>query len=187
MSRANNLFDDSYFEGRHGDDLKRHKSFALEATWMRKIGVDFSERVLDFGCSTGEFLHAINWHGERFGIEINERAAIEASSKGIKLVGSPDEVGEVQTVICRGVLQHLESPFEFLEDMYRILESGGRLIFLATPNSESLAFRTFLDLPALDRPRNYWIPGRSELELYCARVGFSLESSAFPYLRSGYA
>lgn len=187
MPTPDSLFDDSYFVGRHGDDPKRNKSFAVEQNWMKSLGVDFTGRVLDFGCSTGEFLEAIDWRGERFGIEVNQSAASEARAKGITVVDSANDIDKVDTVVCRGVIQHLENPFGFLEDMHRVLAVGGRLIFLATPNSESPAYRLFLDLPALDRPRNYWIPGRRELELYCKRAGFTFESAAFPYFRSGYA
>jgi SAM-dependent methyltransferase len=147
-----------------------------------------SGSVLDVGCSTGEFLQHVEWSGKKYGIEVNAAASEMAEKSGISMLGTIDELQvKVDTIIFRGVIQHVPDPFEYLHSSYEALAPGGRLIFLATPNSESLVYRLFGNLPALDRQNNYWIPGRRELELYCAREGFLLADSRFPYRNSGYS
>ena len=53
------LYPESYYNTRFGNDPKRMKAYALEKSLIKKILGDnwFQvENVLDIGCSTGEFL-----------------------------------------------------------------------------------------------------------------------------------
>ena len=45
--------------------------------------VDFNSNVFDVGCSTGEFLTAINWKGQKYGSEISDFAINTAKKTGI--------------------------------------------------------------------------------------------------------
>ena len=181
------MFDDDYFENRNRTDKRRIKSFASERAFLQKF-LDLSSPVLDFGCSTGEFLAEINWPGERWGIEVNLSAATKAKENGLKIIDEQDcSQGQFDVVILRGVIQHLKDPFNFLSKAHSWLTPGGHLVFLATPNAESIVYRMFGELPALDQPRNYWVPGQRELISYCEREGFAYVASRRPYLSSGYA
>lgn len=180
-------FEDEYFANRMLNDLKRLKSFSLEAKFVKKIVSD-DGKILDIGCSTGEFLQFIDWKGKKFGIEINSYAAKEAEKNSIKIIENFENSSEVfDVIILRGTIQHLPSPFETISTAFEKLRPGGVLFFLATPNSESIYFRLFCDLPAFDFPRNYWLPGFKQLKLVCEREGFIFTEAQFPYFKSGYA
>ena len=181
------LFTDDYFRDRDLTDAKRISSFHSEEVFIRKH-IRMKGKILDFGCSTGEFLETIKWEGTRYGTELNIEAAAKASERGINMISNLAVSEEnFSAIVLRGVIQHVENPFELLEIAYNKLEPGGSLIFLATPNADSLVYRLFGKLPALDPPRNFWIPRYSELLTYCDRAGFDLIASRFPYRSSPYS
>jgi SAM-dependent methyltransferase len=180
-------FEDEYFSNRNLNDLKRIKSFVLEARFMHKYASN-AGTVCDIGCSTGEFLKFIKWQGKKFGIEINSFAAKEAEKASIQIIEELQNSFEVfDVIILRGTIQHLPSPFETISTAFDKLRPGGVLFLIATPNADSIYFRIFGDLPAFDFPRNYWLPGFKQLKLVCEREGFILSGAQFPYLKSGYA
>ena len=180
-------FEDEYFSNRNLNDLKRMKSFALEAEFMNRYSND-TGKICDIGCSTGEFLKFINWQGSKYGIEINAFAAQEAEKNSIKLINKMEDSDELfDVIVLRGTIQHLPAPFETIKIAFDKLQPGGILFFIATPNADSIYFRIFGDLPAFDFPRNYWLPGFSQLKRVCEREGFILKGAQFPYLKSGYS
>lgn len=181
------MFDDGYFVDRDLSDGRRIASFLSEEIFMRDH-FELRGTVLDVGCSTGEFLQTIKWEGRKFGTEINAVAAAKASTRGIRIVSDIESMREkLSLIVVRGVIQHLKDPFSFLETAFDKLEIGGHLVFLATPNAESLVYRIFGTLPALDLERNFWVPRHLELVKYCQRVGFRHVATRFPYRDSPYA
>lgn len=181
------LFPDEYFNDRTQSDSKRLKSFESEKKFLSSCGV-FQDDVLDFGCSTGEFLTTTNWPGKWYGIEINALASEIAESNGVQIVESISEAPKsVKTVVFRGVIQHLKSPFELIEEVYDFLPEGGFLCFLATPNSNSIVYKLSCDLPALDKARVFWTTSDTQLEEVCKNAGFTKYAVRYPYRESGYA
>jgi len=179
-------FPNSYFLFRHLNDSQRLKSFENELSFMlRFTGKNGS--ICDLGCSTGEFLDFIQWDGKKYGTEINKAAIREAKSKSISIISNfGDHKGKFDVIVMRGTIQHFSSPFEEISFAYNKLKVGGFLFFLATPNIDSLYYRFFGSLPALDYSRNYWLPGFKHLKLVCEREGFELKGIEFPYTKSGY-
>lgn len=180
-------FGDEYFSNRNLNDLRRMRSFALEAKFMSQYAQN-TGTVCDVGCSTGEFLKFINWQGKKFGIEINSFAADEAKKASIHIIEDLQDTLDIfDVVILRGTIQHLPSPFETIKMAFDKLRPGGVLFLIATPNTDSIYFRIFGDLPAFDFPRNYWLPGFKQLKIVCEREGFIFSGVQYPYLNSGYA
>src|SRR4051812_42804007 len=76
------LYGENYFADRCGTDPRRQRQFELEGEFLRKHIA--GGRVLDVGCSTGEFLSAVAWQGERYGMEISEHARAHAERSGMR-------------------------------------------------------------------------------------------------------
>ncbi len=100
-------------------------------------------RLLDVGCATGIFLKAARERGwETWGVEINPVMAEYGRKKyGINIycgelhqANFPQRFFDVVT--CWHVLEHLPHPRETLEEINRVLKSGG-LLAIETPNLES--------------------------------------------------
>jgi SAM-dependent methyltransferase len=119
---------------------------------------------------------------------INKAAIKVAKSRSISIITNLRfHRGKFDVVVMRGTIQHLTSPFEEISGAYNSLKRGGILFFLATPNIDSAYYRFFGTLPALDFPRNYWLPGFKQLKIVCEREGFKLLAIEYPYFKSGYA
>jgi SAM-dependent methyltransferase len=180
-------YNDSYFRKRYLNDSKRLKSFAQEKKFVETY-TNLMTNVCDIGCGTGEFLDYIDWKGNKYGTEVSGLAIREASKRFITIVENVSNIRDnLDNVIMRGSLQHLPSPFEQIASVYQSLKPNGMFFILATPNVDSLYYRIFEDLPALDFPKNYWLPGYRQVKLVCEREGFELVGKNFPYLDSGYA
>ncbi len=181
-----NLYSDSYFKKRLLNDSTRIRSFQKEKYFIKKF-TSLNKRVCDVGCSTGEFLASIEWKGPKYGIEINKKAILHAKKNGIKFDRNILNTSNFfDVIIFRGTIQHLENPFNYLASAQSSLKKGGYVFFLATPNINSLHYKFFNDLPALDAKRNFYLPSKSSIINLMKIYNFKLIDSEYPYLDSGY-
>lgn len=187
MKDFSNLYDGSYFTNRLNNDLKRVKSFEHEKTFLKKY-MSLDGRVCDVGCSTGEFLNTIGWNGYRYGMEISKQAKELAIQKGIAF--DKDILTEkdyFDTVIFRGTIQHLPDPFLYIQKAYMSLKKGGHIVFLATPNANSIVYKLWNTLPALNPRYNFYIPSDVTLKDVLESYDFCVLETDKPYLTSPYA
>lgn len=187
MNKFNHLYDRSYFESRNMNDKKRLKSFEQEKIFIEKT-VSLNGVVCDVGCSTGEFLVTIEWRGAKFGMEINEEAIELARKNGINFEENIlTKSNFFDAVIFRGTIQHLPDPFGYISKAYDSLKVGGHIIFLATPNANSVVYKLFGTLPALNPKLNFYIPSDISLIQILKNYGFELMDFDKPYINSPYA
>jgi SAM-dependent methyltransferase len=180
------LYDDSYFEERNCQDKKRLKSFKQEKIFIKKYITQ--GKICDIGCSTGEFLSYINWDGDKYGMEVNENAIKIAKENGISFEKNIlNEENYFDVIIFRGTIQHVPNPFYYIEKAYESLREGGLIVFLATPNMNSLYYKCFNTLPMLDDPRNFYIPSDKTLSNSLVNFGFDILEIDKPYLNSPYS
>jgi len=185
--KLNEMYDDEYFKERYFNDPKRMISFMNEKKFIAEYH-DFTGTICDVGCSTGEFLKAIEWKGPKYGMEINENAIKAAQYNGIsfeKNIITEKEFFDI--VVFRGTIQHLINPFEYIELAYKSLKPGGLIFILATPNINSIFYKFFNTLPALDPNKNFFLP--SDIQLIQILSIFSFETLEIqkPYLNSPYS
>ncbi len=99
-------------------------------------------KLLDIGCSTGFFMLIAKRLGfEVYGIEASEQAVNIAKdkfklsvAKAHSLDEIPDSFPESYDIITAfEVLEHLEEPFKFLQDIYSLLNEKGILILSIPP------------------------------------------------------
>jgi SAM-dependent methyltransferase len=179
------LYDPGYFEARDGTDPRRQQQFRSETALIRSH-VD-GGAILDVGCSTGEFLEALDWDGERFGMEISDLARAAATARGVRFdLDLFTEGAAFDAVVFRGTIQHLDEPFRFVKQSFRALRPGGFVFFLATPNANSPVYRRTRTLPFLDPPRNFYVPDDINFPNALRNYGFEVVEVRYPYLRSPY-
>ena len=105
------------------------------------------ERLLDVGCDTGAFLKA---SAEMFGVlpvgvDVSEAAVDEAKRKGIEayrasLETAPAHLSNLAAITAIDVIEHVASPWAFLEAVYERLRPSG-VVYLETPNVASSVYR----------------------------------------------
>ncbi len=179
-------FKNSYFKFRNLNDKKRLKSYELEKKFLNRY-INFKGKICDVGCSTGEFLNYLQWQGETYGMEINKYAIKKAKKSGFKFNKNIlNKSNFFDVIIFRGTIQHIEQPFYYLRHAYKALKKGGYLFILQTPNIDSVHYRLFKDLPALDKDANFYLPGYKNIVQICKIFKFNHCGTNFPYLNSGY-
>ena len=189
---ASTNFPKSYFENRLGNDPLRHKSFIAEREYLKtktKLFDLHQPRILDIGCSTGEFYDLVfNDHNvDYYGIEPSTYASNIAKSKGITMVSSAEELTDLDCVIYRGTIQYIDSPFRSIAESAAALKPGGNIVFLATPNARSVYYFLFKTLPFLEPNFMYFIPSDQNLMLVLENAGMSINHIEYPYLNTPYA
>ena len=151
-------FNKKYFDNRFLNDDKRVKSFESESQFIKNH--ISSGRFLDIGCSTGEMIEAFEWDGPCYGMETSKYAKTKARKNGVKFTKDIfNSRNYFDLITYRGTIQHIDTPFLYLKKSYTSLKKGGKIVFLATPNSNSIYFKLWNTLPFLDMPTtNYYIP-----------------------------
>ena len=181
------LYTEDYFTNRSLNDVRRIRSFRQESEYVAQY-CDKNGVILDIGCSTGEFLSAIEWTGTKYGLEISDYARDIAIKSGIMFDdGILDKCDVLDVVVFRGTIQHLPDPFRYIQRAYTALRPGGIIVFLATPNANSVVFKVSNTLPALDARLNYWIPSDVTLRDNLENTGFQVLNMSFPYVSSPYS
>lgn len=139
--------------------------------------------LLDVGCGAGYFLEKLD--GRIFsknGLEVNEEGVAACRKKDIHVVkggiaSAGFERDSFDAVTLWHVLEHLENPARCLQDVGKILKTGG-VLALCTPNTESLAARHGRDLWFhLDAPRHLALFNRRNLSELLEREGFEVKAA----------
>ena len=186
MDKFKSLYEKEYFSNRNQTDLKRIASFQSEKIFLEKY-IDFNGAVCDIGCSTGEFLTEIGWTGPKFGMEISEHAIKIAELSGIDFSKNIEtETSFFDVVLFRGTIQHLPYPIKFIDLANNSLKPGGKIVFLATPNANSIVYKLTNTLPMISPKFNFYIPSDVTLINICENFGFDFVDIQKPYWHSPY-
>ena len=184
ISVSQKLYKNKYFINRNSNDPQRLLQFQLDSKFIRKF--INSGNVCDVGCGTGEFLRNIKFKGNYYGIEINKKAKTIASDIINFEKNIFTEKNFFDLVIFRGTIQHVDIPFQMIKSSYRSLKKGGYIIFLATPNADSIVYKIFKTLPNLEPRLNFYIPSETTLTNILINFNFKIKEVQFSYYNSPY-
>lgn len=156
-----------------------------------------SGRLLDVGCSAGEFLQHLLEHFDAYGIERDPTAVELAHRRDGRLrdrvvMGEPHNLSPdfkpVDVLVMRGVIEHLPDPVATMRHLAKTVKPGGKLFITATPN---------VDCPCAEVFREKWnqFDPIQHVSHFSARTlsslvghfGFVLEAEYYPYLDTPYA
>jgi SAM-dependent methyltransferase len=116
--RHNTHFNDEYYNAR--GKIAVDKFFE---------GFDHNARILDFGCGLGQNIlympNAMGYDISKFGVEFARKKGINATND---LDSVPNEGFDI--VVSTHVLEHHPHPKTMLEDIYKKLKVGGKLILV---------------------------------------------------------
>jgi 2-polyprenyl-3-methyl-5-hydroxy-6-metoxy-1,4-benzoquinol methylase len=140
------------------------------------------------GCGNGDFLELterVGW--EAFGVEVSDRAANFARSKGLKVICGTLETagyapGFFDAVTMWDVLEHLPNPRRALEESHRLLKGGGFLI-VRVPNTNFQLLKAFLREGILRGQRNSLQANLHLNHFSAANLRRLLTSTGFEVLR----
>lgn len=191
----NSDFDDAYFEARVADSRNRRVMHELDRTslisYLRKHPI---KSALDIGCADGGFILPLAAKlsiPNLYGIEPNLSQAEIALRSGITLFEDLGHIpmNDIELVICRGTLHHLPDWEAFMVAISR-MSKGSFLALLANPNSESLLFRKFGRLPALENSNEFSsifrVLGAKNFARSLEQQGWTTKI-AYPYFKTPYS
>lgn len=97
--------------------------------------------VLDFGCGGGYILKSLNI-ANSFGVELNDVAREECTSKGLKVEASVDnfEKNKFDVIFSNHVFEHLDSPLDTAKILGHYLKEDG-LLLITVPNECNVKYR----------------------------------------------
>ena len=112
-------------------DLEEYIFFESEYAFRFHFGKwrDWGGKVVDFGGRLGEKTRKI---GNVTVVEIDGTARKAMAGMGVQCKERLDSFkdGEIDTIYCSHVLEHLETPLDYLRLFYRKLKPGGRLVMV---------------------------------------------------------
>lgn len=127
----------------------KNKNLITEIYFPRSVireEIKKGAKVLDIGCATGYFLQLCDEKGlQTFGIDISDAFLKSAKkittaqlkkhdlNKGLKLYKN----NTFDLITIFDVIEHLDSPFNFLKECFRITKKGGKVV-ITTPNIAAL-------------------------------------------------
>jgi SAM-dependent methyltransferase len=139
-----------------------------------------SGKLLEVGCSTGEFLSASGDHFKSTGIEADEGSSGVARSRGLdcltcSLTESNLEAEEFDVVALYHTIEHLPSPKRAVGEAHRLLRRGGWLV-IETPDIGSPWFRILGARWRQFIPDHRYFFTQETIRRLCIDAGFDVRS-----------
>lgn len=148
--------------GRRADAVQRHVA---------------AGRLLDVGCSTGEFLTAAAARGfEVEGLEPDPGTSAQARDRGLNvrtatLEDAGYQPGSFDAVTLWHVIEHTGSPKQVLGDVRRVLRPGG-VVAIETPAVDTIWFSLLRSRWRQLIPDHYYFFSRATMAELLRRTGF---------------
>lgn len=126
--------------------------------------------VVDLGCGYGKYREMIEQYADKYVSVDNQSSEIQFNDShqtpvdyvaDVCQTPLPDNYAE--TVICTEVLEHVVNPFALVEEIFRILKPGGRVLL----SSGWLA-------PYHPEPKDYWRFSHQGYEELCRQAGLKV-------------
>lgn len=120
-----------------------HYSRVVVLEEFKKLNLPKGIKILDLGCGNGSFLLELKEKGYKnlSGADISKDNHLPANIEFKKAdfhQGLPYSNNQFDIVFSLEVIEHLENPWQFIDEIHRILKNGGYAI-ITTPNPDNLA------------------------------------------------
>ena len=136
--------------------------------------------LLDIGCATGALLTVLKNKGWTVrGVEISGPQAAYCRKQGLEVSTLPLEEnhfpgGTFDVVLASHVIEHLNKPFGFVEEVQRILKPGGHF-FVTTPNIAGFQSRFFGSRWRSAIFDHLYLFSKRNLKILLEKAGFTVE------------
>jgi len=186
LQKSYELYEKERFED-EAETRQREAMYQQEFARLKKyFDVHKGGNVLDIGCGTGDFLALFGTGWKKYGTEISDFTRKIAGEKGI-ITDFELKDGFFDLIIFRGTIQHIPDPICRIGECYYWLKKGGGLVFLATPNTNSIYYKLFNTLPMLVEKYNFLLPSDKMLKQILSNFGFEIKGFEYPYRNTPYA
>jgi len=147
-------------------------------------------KILDIGCGSGWILSELSSDWVKYGLEPNSKMYNYSPSSG-KIINKKFEKGillkdEFDVIISHHVIEHVENPIIFIEEIKRILKNDGILI-LGTPDFDSGCARRFNgNYRLLHDPTHISLFSNDSMHRLLRDYDFDINKVEYPYFETEY-
>jgi len=131
------------------DNLKEQKRISPAKRFKRDIiekalkGLPYNSKVVEIGCGLGDIIGFLKYQ-YRFGYDVSDNALMKAEQMFPEVSffrtdaneTLPDILERYDAVILPDIIEHLENDETILNESYRILKKGGRLVLITGYNGQ---------------------------------------------------
>ena len=150
--------------------------------WFQKLGIDFSDSILDVGCGSGSLLTKIWQSGFEKAHGVDPFLPEDIHYKGglhIEKCDISGLSGSYDCIMFHHSFEHMPDPVEAFEQLYRLLTQGGKLL-IRIPVADSFVWREYREnWVQLDPPRHFFLHTKKSMELLGAKVGLEITSICY--------
>ena len=186
------LINDAYF-GR--DVIGKILSWRLgphKAVWLKRIGINTTDAILDVGCGEAAFLRELHQIGftNLTGIDPNIEQSIHVNENFRVLKQTIDEIdSKYDLVMFHHSFEHLDNPLAVLQSVYEILQPDSYAL-IRIPIADSYAWQHYdVNWVQLDAPRHLFLHTRESMKFLAQKAKFEVvevvcDSTAFQFIGS---
>lgn len=178
------------------NDLRK-KQYRIDAKFLSQYTND-SSKLLDVGCSSGEFINEINNHCDvslLSGIDIDVSAIDEAIKKYSDIANFENEdllsiSGDKRfdLIIFRGTFQYLDQNLhKAISKVKTILNQNGKIIIYSLPSYDSFIYYLLKDKWSLFHPEMSLMFNEKSFRHLCHIHSLDIEYFNYPYLGDIYS
>jgi SAM-dependent methyltransferase len=170
----------------------RQKQYQLSLTLIKKYLPKKNISVLDFGCSTGQFLKIMPARWKKFGFEVN-KFELDYVAKHYKNITLFSKIAQVKKkkydlIILRGVIEHLIDFKKLFSVIDHSLKKGGLVFICATPDFSSPGAALYrARWNQICPPEHYHQFTMASAAILFAKHNFGLKDLYHSYLETPYA
>ena len=147
-------------------------------------------KVLDLGCSSGEYLDAMPSTWIKFGYEVNPELIkhLVSNRPEYRIINSLSATDEkFDLITLRGVIEHIPDHHELLEFLNRNLLIGGKLFISATPDFNSPCAMLYAEnWNQIVAPEHIHQFTPASLQVLLKRAGLVMKALEHPYMGTPY-
>jgi 2-polyprenyl-3-methyl-5-hydroxy-6-metoxy-1,4-benzoquinol methylase len=182
----------SYIESSDEIYLKRQIQYKLDVKYLTQFhDANKLPRVLDYGCSSGNFLDAMPVDWIKVGYEVNPShiAHIKLNKPSIKIFDQISNIdGKFDLIVMRGVIEHIQNHNNLIDFLFEKIVVGGGLFISATPDFSSFPASFYKDgWSQVKCPEHIHQFTSTSLTFLLAKAGLVLKCLAHPYVETPYA
>lgn len=145
-------------------------------------------KFLDVGCGLGFFLSGVEDKFDKYGVEVSQYSYEYASKYGKIHTGTLESANfadeTFDAILMYHVIEHVEKPEEIIQEIFRILKKGGKLI-IATPDFDCACARRFGEnFRLLHDKTHISLFSSDSMHRFLRDFGFVIEKAEYPFFET---
>ncbi|MAG52811.1 MAG: hypothetical protein CMH62_02515 [Nanoarchaeota archaeon] len=137
-------YEGKYHEFVHGNLIKIPNYYLFRAKYSKKNYLKYLKgKILEFGSGLSQNIFLIKDTAE--GIDVSDFSIDFSKKKGIKVTKDIKKLkaNSFDSVLSIHCLEHLENPFDYIKEFYRVLKPSGRLLIVLPTQTKNKPTKNF--------------------------------------------